>query len=60
MDSGVILDVVVYPVAPGITPAVSLEQVLHDGRRIAPVAEIDCAPVDDERPSRAIGDETVI
>ena len=57
MNSGVIMHVAVDAVAPSVAPAVGLEEILHHGRRVVPVARIDGATVDDERPSQVIGYE---
>src|SRR3981081_1167949 len=60
MDPGVIVAVVVDAVAPGVAPSVRLEQVLDHGRRVVALIEFDGASIDDQRPSRMIGDETVV
>ncbi len=51
------MHVAVDTVAPSVAPAVGLEEILHHGRRVVPVAKIDGATVDDERPSQVIGYE---
>jgi hypothetical protein len=43
-----------------ISPSVRFEQVLDHGRRVVAPIEIDRVTVDDQRPSRMIGDETIV
>src|SRR5712664_1607398 len=60
MDPGVIVHVVVDAVAPRVAPSVRLEQVLDHRRRVMTPIEMDRASIDDERPPRMVGNETVI
>src|ERR1700742_3609592 len=60
MDPGVIVHVVVDAVAPCVAPSVRLEQVLDHGRRIVTLVEFDGTSIDDQRPSRMIGDDIVL
>ena len=54
------MHIVVDAVAPGIAPPVCFEQIFDHRRRVVALIEIDRAPIDDQRPSRMIGDETVV
>ena len=54
------MHVVVDAIAPSVAPSVGFEQVLDHGRWIVTLVEIDGAPIDNKRPSRMIGDETVV
>ena len=60
MDPGVVVHVVVDAVAPCAAPSVRFEQILDHSRRVVALIEIDGAPVDDQRPPRMVGDETVV
>jgi hypothetical protein len=60
VDPRVVVDIVVDPVPPGVAPSVGLEEVFHDCRGIVSLAEIDGASINEEWPSRVIGDQTVI
>jgi hypothetical protein len=60
MDPRVIVHVVVDAIPPSVAPPVRFEQVLEHGRRIVPIIEFDGAPVDNQRPSGMVGDETVV
>src|SRR3981081_1434326 len=60
MDPGVIVAVVVDAVAPGVAPSVRLEQVLDHGRRVVALIEFDGASIDDQGPSRMIGEAAVV
>jgi len=60
VDPGVVVDIIVNPVPPGVAPSVGLEEVFHDCRGIVSPTEIDGAPINDEWPSRVTGDQTVI
>src|SRR5258708_2077243 len=60
VDPGVIVPVVVDAIAPGVAPSVRFEQVLDHSRRVAALIEFDGASIDDQRPSRMIGDETIV
>jgi hypothetical protein len=52
--------VVVDAVAPSVAPSVGFKEVLDHGRGVMPLIEVDGASIDDQRPSRMIGDETVV
>src|SRR5262249_35065817 len=43
-----------------VAPAVVFEQVLHDRSRIKRARQLDRTPIDDDRPSRVIGNRSVI
>src|SRR5437868_6018313 len=60
MDPGVIVHIVVDAVAPGVSPSVRFEEVFDHGRRIVAVIERDSLSIDNHRPARMIGDETVV
>ena len=60
MDPGMIVHVVVDAVAPGIAPSVCFEQIFDHGRGVVALIEIDRAPIDNQRPSRMVGNETVV
>jgi hypothetical protein len=60
MNPGVKVHVVIDAVAPGVAPSISLEQVLDHGRRVMALARFDGAAIDDQRPSRMMGNETVV
>ena len=55
-----IVHIVVDAVAPGVFPSVRFEQVLDCGCRVVALIKIDSPSIDDQRPSRMIGDETVV
>ena len=54
------MHIVVDAVAPGVPPSVRFEQILDHGGRIVALVKIDRAPIDDQRPSRMVGDEAVV
>src|SRR5581483_9334525 len=60
VNSGVIVHVVVDAVAPAVAPAVGIEQILDHGGAVVAFREIDGAAVDDQRPARVIGNETIV
>src|SRR4051812_10342298 len=58
MDARVIMQVVVHAVAPGIRPAISLEQVFEQCRRIDPLRQPHSRAIMDQGPRWMIGDKT--
>src|SRR5947208_8454593 len=60
MNPGVIVHVVVDALTPGVAPSISFELFLDHRRRVMALVEIDGAAIDDQRPSRMIGNETVV
>src|SRR4051794_35501041 len=60
VNLGMIMDVIIDAVAPGIAPAVFLEQILIDRRGIEIAGQADGAPINDQRKIRMIGNEPVI
>ena len=60
MDSGVVVYVIVDAITPGVPPSVRFEKVFDDGRRIVASFDIDGAAIEDQRPPRMVGDETVV
>src|ERR1700735_2385128 len=55
VNSGVVMDVIVYSVAPGISPTVHLEELFHNCRGIEIVRKSDCTAIEDQRPICVIG-----
>src|SRR5262245_18539453 len=60
MGPGVIMHVVVDAVAPGAAPAVAGEQLLEDRRRVEGIHEPHGAAIDDERPFRIVGHQSIV
>src|SRR5262245_11448373 len=60
MGPGVVVHVVVDAVAPGAAPAVACEQFLEDRRRVEGIHQPHGAAIDDERPFRIVGHQSVV
>src|SRR5215469_15548546 len=60
MGPGVIAHVIIDAFAPGVAPSVDFEEILYHRRRIVAFVEIDCASIDDQRPSGMIGDDAIV
>src|SRR5215469_3396735 len=60
VNTRVITQIIVDAITPAVAPAVVFEQVLHDRSRIKRARQLDRAPIDDDRPSRVIGNRSVI
>ena len=60
VDTGMVVNVVVNAISPGIAPAVTFKQFFKHGRRIEVVRKPDCAAINDKRPLRMVGDDPII
>jgi hypothetical protein len=60
MDPGVIVHIVVDTIAPAASPSVRFEQVLDHRRRVVAFIEAEGSSIDNQRPSRMIGDEAIV
>src|SRR5215510_6588422 len=60
MNARVIVDVIIYSVAPGVAPTVAFKQLLKYGGRIEVVVAPHDAAINDERPMGMIGDDSIV
>ena len=60
VDAGVVVDIVVDSVPPGISPAVVFEQIFEHGGGVETSRKAHHAPVDNQGPSWMVRDNTVI
>jgi hypothetical protein len=60
VNAGMIVYVVVNPVPPGLPPTVSLEELFEHGGRIEVLGEANGAAIDNQGPTRMVGNDAVI
>src|SRR5258708_1532793 len=60
MNAGMVVHIVVNAVTPGIAPAVAFEQFFEHSRRIELFWKPHCPAINDERPFRMVGNDSIV
>src|SRR5216683_2301733 len=60
MDPGMVVYAIVDAITPRVAPSVGFEQILDHGRGVVAVAQFDRASIDDQRPTRMIGNQPIV
>ena len=60
MNAGMVVHIIVNAITPGIAPPVAFKQLFEYGRRIEIVRKSHCAAINDKRPFRMVGNDSVI
>src|SRR3954462_11011157 len=60
MNAGMVVYIVVNAVTPGIAPAVAFEQFFEHSRRIVLFRKPHCPAINDERPFRMVGNDSIV
>ena len=60
MNAGMVVHIIVNAVTPGIAPPVAFEQFFEYGRRIKIFRKPHCPAINDERPFRVVGNDSVV
>ena len=60
MNTGMVVHIVVNAVTPGIAPAVAFEQFFDHSRRIELFWKPHCPAINDERPFRMVGNDSIV
>jgi hypothetical protein len=60
VNAGMVVQIIVNAVTPGIAPAVAFEQFFEHSRRIELFRKPHCTTINDERPFRMIGNDSIV
>ena len=60
MNAGMVVHIIVNAVTPGIAPPVAFEQFFEYRRRIEIFRKSHCPAINDERPFRVVGNDSVV